>query len=516
MTNNLEKGKKSNKATDVYNLKVLFPEIAKEWHPSKNADLTPDKVTPGSSKTVWWQCKNGHEWKATIFQRVRYNKCPVCTTRKRGKQYNLLKDFPGLMREWHPTKNSHLDPEKLEKFSVTKIWWKCINNHEWQGTLDSRLRDGNCPYCQGFYPSEDYNLAVINPELAAEWHPVLNGDLTPYQVTPCSGKIVWWICKNHHTWKAKISLRKRTGCPVCVNKKQHRKYNPDPITITHPELAKQWHPTKNGTLTPHDVSMGSHQNVWWICEEGHEWETKVYLRVRGSTCHYCSGYRISKDYNFQALYPEIAKQWHPTKNGNLKPSQFAPNNSSQKIWWVCEKGHEWQSIIRNRKTRGCPKCAVLKSKRTMGVIPLPVTHPDIAKEWHPTKNGELTVNDVSKGSHVKAWWICSKGHEWQTFVYKRCLNKITCPICRGIKPIIKKNLKDKNPEVAKQWHPTKNGSLTPDKAFPYSQLKVWWKCEKGHEWFTAIKTRQNGHGCPFCNPKGKRPGKKPKNNDNQS
>ena len=33
--------------------------------------------------------------------------------------------------------------------------------------------------------------------------------------------------------------------------------------------------------------------------------------------------------------------------------------------------------------------------------PLSVTHPDLAKEWHPTKNGELTPNDVTAGSDKK-------------------------------------------------------------------------------------------------------------------
>jgi hypothetical protein len=43
-----------------------------------------------------------------------------------------------------------------------------------------------------------------------------------------------------------------------------------------PKLAKQWHPVKNGTLTPDKIMAGSGMKVWWQCDKGHEWQTKVY------------------------------------------------------------------------------------------------------------------------------------------------------------------------------------------------------------------------------------------------
>ena len=58
-----------------------------------------------------------------------------------------------------------------------------------------------------------------------------------------------------------------------------------------------------------------------------------------------------------------------------------------------------------------------------------------------------------------------------------------------------------NPKLARQWHPTKNGSLTPNDVMPYSHRKVWWLCEKGHEWEAKIDNRSNGKGCPYCSNK---------------
>lgn len=68
--------------------------------------------------------------------------------------------------------------------------------------------------------TDKYNLKVINPKLAKEWHPTKNGTLTPKDVTPKSGKKVWWLCEKKHEWKAQISMRAYgTGCPICYMNK---------------------------------------------------------------------------------------------------------------------------------------------------------------------------------------------------------------------------------------------------------------------------------------------------------
>ncbi|TRZ80398.1 hypothetical protein D4R86_04300 [bacterium] len=55
-----------------------------------------------------------------------------------------------------------------------------------------------------------------------------------------------------------------------------------------------------------------------------------------------------------------------------------------------------------------------------------------------------------------------------------------------------------NPELAKEWHPTKNGTLTPYDITEHSGKKVWWKCKKNHSFFTSISNRSAGRGCPYC------------------
>ncbi len=137
-----------------------------------------------------------------------------------------------------------------------------------------------------------------------------------------------------------------------------------------PNLAREWLQTKNGDLTPSDVSCGSYKKVWWQCEKGHEWAARISHRTSGKACPYCFGLRTLKGPNCLATtHPELATQWHPTKNGALTPYNVT-YGSSRKVWWRCENGHEWICVI-NRRTKGygCPRCAKEK-KRAHKCVPL--------------------------------------------------------------------------------------------------------------------------------------------------
>ena len=68
--------------------------------------------------------------------------------------------------------------------------------------------------------SKTYNLKAVNPGLASQWHPLKNGDLKPEDVTPGSGKKVWWLCEKGHEWQEKVYLQDRSqGCPFCHKEK---------------------------------------------------------------------------------------------------------------------------------------------------------------------------------------------------------------------------------------------------------------------------------------------------------
>ncbi len=276
------------------------------------------------------------------------------------------------------------------------------------------------------------------------------------------------------------------------------------LSITSPELAAQWHPTKNGDLTPDRVIAGSARKVWWKCPKGsdHEWQAQVRSRVMvGTGCPCCSGKKLSVTNNLASCYPELAVQWHPTKNADLTPDQVL-KGSHKKAWWKCPQAsdHEWLAEVRTRvRGMGCPYCSNHKASVTNSLASL---YPAIAKEWHPSKNGDLTPDQVQAGSAKKVWWKCPKGsdHEWLTQVRYRVIGD-GCPCCSGVKVSVTNSLASLYPEIAREWHPEKNAPLTPHDLTAGSNEKVYWRCliDRSHEWRAIISNRTNlGNGCPAC------------------
>ena len=237
-----------------------------------------------------------------------------------------------------------------------------------------------------------------------------------------------------------------------------------------------------------------------MCEHGHEWQSPVYTRTStGTRCPYCAGkLPIAGQTDLASQFPEIAKQWHPEKNVPLTPEQVLPG-SHRLVWWVCDSGHEWQAVVKSRVAgAGCPICANRTIER--GENDLTSTHPELALQWHPGRNGVLTPRDVTAGSHRKVWWLCEKGHEWQASILSRANKGTGCPVCAGRVIVQGENdLESLFPKVARQWHPTRNGALGPEKVSPYSNRRVWWLCGRGHSYQAVIASRTiRGSGCPYC------------------
>lgn len=240
-----------------------MPRLAREWHPTRNAPLTARDVTPYSNKKVWWRCSRHpeHEWPATIANRARSQGCPVCRGIRVSPHTSVAALAPEIAAQWHPAKNAGLRPEDLPVGSDRLVWWQCPQgpDHEWQTRVRKRTMLGRgCPFCGGARTSQQTSLQVRAPQLAGEWHAKKNGDLTPRQVGIGSKQSVWWQCRRHrhHEWRAIIQVRARTGagCPFCA----HFRASPEhSLATTHPALARQWHPTRNGTVRAQDVLPGA-------------------------------------------------------------------------------------------------------------------------------------------------------------------------------------------------------------------------------------------------------------------
>ena len=160
--------------------------LLSQWDAERNAPLTPDDVTFGSHKKIWWICKSGHSWQAAVYTRSSGTGCPYCAARRTLPGTGSLADrFPLLASEWDAEKNLPLTPETTSYGSHRLVWWRCPNGHSYRSTVKSRAQGTACPYCAGrAVLAEENSLAARFPDLAREWDGEKNGVLTPSHVLP--------------------------------------------------------------------------------------------------------------------------------------------------------------------------------------------------------------------------------------------------------------------------------------------------------------------------------------------
>ncbi len=338
-----------------------------------------------------------------------------------------------LLEQWVVDTNLPITPTCICHGSKRKVWWQCEKGHRWQAAVYTRTGGGTgCPVCTGkVAQSGENDMATLFPDLICQWHPTRNSNIDPARVLPGSHRMVWWICEKGHEWRAQVKSRVvGCGCPVCANREIHS--NENDLASQYPVLAAQWDMDKNGNLTPDSVVPGTRRKVWWICKKGHKWQATVASRVSGSGCPVCSGKTVLPGENdLASQFPVIAAQWNSEKNGKLSPQQVTPN-SNRKVWWRCEKGHDYEAAVAAR-TRGseCPYCT--GKKVLPGFNDLATLEPKVAAQWHPNLNGALTPQMVTTGSHRRAWWQCDYGHVWKAVVYARAgSQKCGCPVCAGV------------------------------------------------------------------------------------
>ena len=107
----------------------VHPELVCEWSEG-NFPLTPDTVTYGSNKQVWWKGACGHEWQASIKSRSSGENCPACSGKRVLRGVNDLATLePELASEWSD-KNESLKPTMVTAGSHKKVIWKGKCGHE--------------------------------------------------------------------------------------------------------------------------------------------------------------------------------------------------------------------------------------------------------------------------------------------------------------------------------------------------------------------------------------------------
>lgn len=410
------------------------PELVGQLSPGQPDEYLDLGVS--SLQSVEWVCSFGHTWTVAIKYRSKGRTgCPVCAGQTVLAGFNDLSSRkPELAQEFDDERNN-IGSDQVLDGSKRKYWWVCAadSTHNWQATPYARGRGTGCPYCSGNKVSASNNLAAVSPDLISELDENANPEIDPTIISAGSSRKLAWKCDKgpDHRWNATVASRVAgKGCPYCTGQA---------ISITNslatqfPGLAAEWDYDRNSGTNPDSVTAGSKLIVWWKCAEGsdHQWKAEIKSRARGGRgCPFCAGKKASITNNLER-FPSIATELHPELNNGVKPRDIV-SGSSRKLWWLCPNGpdHLWKSTPNDRTARGdgCPFCRGLKASVTNSLASL---HPELAREWHLTRNAPHRPNEFSEGSGKRFWWQCSEDphHVWKASIESRALRGRGCPSC---------------------------------------------------------------------------------------
>lgn len=483
-------------------LQSEYPELAKQWHPTKNASLTADTVTPHSGQKVWWLCPHGHEWRAVINSRARGYGCPFCAGQKPTTDRNLATEYPELLKEWDWEKNSQRKPEDFTPRSKSKVWWKCEKGHSWQASIQNRTRDtvNICPCCCNRMLCEDNSLTQVRPDIAKDWHPHKNEPLTPDDVVAGGYKKVWWICKHGHEWQVTIGSRviNGTGCPKCslqTSRIEIAVYSE--LDALFNDVA--WREKISGYecdiyLREHNIGVEIDGVYWHSRRPEQELAKSAVFEAEGIQLFRLreDGLPLLSERDFSFKYSEDEFLVISRLVSSLLKHAELPDQ--QRV--TLRDYIKGPGLINERLYR-----------KLVANLPAPPPgqsladkQPDIAKQWAYDLNAPLSPEHFRHQANKKVWWRCENGHTWMVSINNRTQHGTGCPACprQVIKVTDERNLAALNRGLASEWHLEKNGYIRPEDVRPKSNRKIWWQCSKGHEWQASVSSRANGSGCPYC------------------
>jgi hypothetical protein len=497
------------------------PLLVEEWHPTKNGDLRPDKVTSGTNRKAWWICKNGHQFQSSIASRANGAGCPECAQDTQGKLLSIsiakqkgsfAADNSELLSEWHRTKNIGISPNHYSAGSSKVIWWQCARGHEWQAAIKTRVKGHGCPLCSGQTSRWELRLFAELSFLFndAEWRkkiegiecdvflPILNTAVELDGYPWHHGRELQDEVKQQRLTKYGIRLIRLRDCRLKSISSNDVEFKAEqPLLNPIKQVVRQ-------LMDGNDLAE-IEQKICAAYLNGSRFSNeKTYKKMLS----YFPGPPPEKSIAF--THPELVAEWSD-RNAPLTPEMFS-QGSSKTVWWLGPCGHEWQARISKRTgRRGCPKCAradrgaKIRAAAIRKSGSLKDRYPELAATWHPIMNGSLKPDDVPAGSTQKVWWKGECSHEWEASIYDR-VKSVGCPQCfnqrRGRliqNAAVKRNgsIEDTHPELCDEWHP-KHNSYSPCQISFGSSKKVWWLCTQGHEWEATVKSRSKGRGCPVC------------------
>lgn len=368
-----------------------------------------------------------------------------------------------------------------------------------------------------------------NPRLLKMWAFDLNPENPETISTGASKDDYYWYCeKCGKPFPCKPTNIKTGLCPSCAYKegakKRVEKQRAQKSMVTDiPKLRDIW--SEQNVEDPSTVSIGiSVKRYLWKCPECNDvFPRSPYAMLHGSgLCKNCAHRNATEKHKKQLLTkgrscadnPEMLKHWDYERN-DKKPEEVSEHSSTSYRYFICDDCGESYPCKPTNQTTSLYLCKDCKSKvraktqrKSIATYSETVSdYPNMMAIWD-WSNTEAPY-DLSARSGIIVKWKCDCGNTWPAKPCDRIKMLPQCMPCSMRKHNNRRKERaieqsgtwgENNPELAKEWHPTLNGNLTPYDLTPGCSENYWWLCAYGHSYQTSPKERSERHaGCPICN-----------------
>jgi DNA-directed RNA polymerase subunit RPC12/RpoP len=335
-----------------------------------------------------------------------------------AEKKKTLADYPVVVREFHLTKNDE-SPEEVHCGSTKKLWWVCKYGHEWMAQVRYRIsekaphgRAQGCPKCRMPFSSMEVLLyTALKTVTDCLWRSRVKAYevdvLLPGKMTAIEVDGAHW-----HIGKSKMDEEKNRELGVSGYRVVRLREEPL-LRISGDDEIYRYGENEKSVVARFISSVLGEK----LCAAV-DWDDaeKSYWEIRRAT--------IGQDKSLLYKFPQIAKEWHWSRN-RVGPDAVTAS-SHKRVWWCCEKGHEWQAVVYNRTIAhsGCPYCSgrVASDERNLSVI-----HPDVVMEWHES---ESSPSLMMPKSHKVVIWKCRRcGGQYKMTIAEWTRGR-RCPHCR--------------------------------------------------------------------------------------
>ena len=404
-------------------LDSTHPEIAAQWHPTRNGDLRASDVTRGSGARVWWRCSKQHEWRTSVGLRTNQGTgCPdCCLTHRSRMEVQLWAELVAVLTpelgagtvrrnvrlEGVDARRGRIDifieaGDRSVAVEYDGAYWHRTRNaadlrksEAIRGAGYNLIRVRETPLTCGH--SDDISVAVSEPVQLASL-------VLQRMIERC-----WLDDAAAGAAKAYVKSSKPLGAQLAeelLSDVAYRDLGEESLEETHPNLAAEWDQDANGELTPRHVTAERHTPVWWRCQLGDSYQATPSDRARrGRGCPYCRGKKVNRRNCLATRFPDLAAQL--TETNPFTPWEIY-GGGHKKVQWRCPIKacrYVWTTEVKQRTQvdTGCPACA---GKIATPARNLLTERPDVALIWHPTRNLPLTPDQVLPGCNSPVVWLC--------------------------------------------------------------------------------------------------------------